>query len=261
MKPKISVIIPCYNEENNIKQGILGQVYQFLSTQTFDWEVLICNDDSTDNSPKLIKEQISHFPGFRLINLPHGGKPSALFGGIQQAKYPWVLLTDMDQSTPIKEIHKLLPYLDSHDIVIGSRGNLRQGHSIIRKIGSYVFTNIRMLIMLHHIVDTQCGFKAVKTTVAKKIFPLLAAVKTASQTVGWRVSSYDVEMLYIADKWKLKIKEVLVNWKNEDLSTTKGDFITRYRKESVQMAKEVVRVKFSDLRGLYPDKFASDDSS
>ena len=106
----ISIIIPCYNEENNLKKGVLNEVSDFLKTQKFQWEVIICNDESTDKSLKLVKDFASKHKGFRVLDLPHGGKPSAVWGGIQEAKYPIILFTDMDQSTPLKELTKLLPF-------------------------------------------------------------------------------------------------------------------------------------------------------
>lgn len=252
---QLSVVIPCYNEENNLKRGVLNDVYDFLKKQQFDWEVLVCNDESTDNSLKLAQDFADKHKGFRVLDLPHGGKPSAVWGGIQQAKYPVVLFTDMDQSTPLKESLKLLPYFDQgYDVVIGSRGTQREGNSLLRKIGGKVFLFGRRLFLLHNIVDTQCGFKALKTDLAKKIFPNLQFFKDKSDTKGWRVSAFDVELLFMAQKWGYKIKEVKVDWVNEDTSITKGDLSMRYKKETKQMLQEIIRVKRNDLRGLYDQK-------
>ena len=183
---KISIVIPCYNEENNLKRGVLDEVNQFLTKQKFKWEVLVCNDESTDNSLKLVKKFVANHPGFRVLDLPHGGKPSAVWGGIQQAKYPIVLFTDMDQSTPLKESLKLLPFFDQgYDIVIGSRGAVRQGASFIRQLMAKGFLFGRRLFLLRDIVDTQCGFKALKTDLAKKIFPELQFFKEKSNNSGW----------------------------------------------------------------------------
>ncbi|MDD4026863.1 MAG: glycosyltransferase [Candidatus Shapirobacteria bacterium] len=251
----ISIIIPCYNEENNLKNGVLDEVYSFLKTQEFNWEVIICNDESTDNSFKLVKEFSSKHTGFRVLNLPHGGKPSAVWGGIKEAKYPLILFTDMDQSTPLKEINKLLPFFDKgFDIVIGSRGVSREGNSLIRKIMARGFLFGRRLVLLPKIIDTQCGFKAFKTDVAKKTFPNLQFFKDKNDKKGWRVSAFDVELLFMAQKWGYKIKEVEVDWKNEDLSTTKGDDSTRFQKESKQMLQEIVRVIKNNLQGVYDKK-------
>ncbi len=250
----ISIIIPCYNEENNLKNGVLDEVYSFLKNQKFVWEVIVCNDESTDNSLKLVKDFVSQHKGFRVLDLPHGGKPSAVWGGIKEAKYPIILFTDMDQSTPLKEINKLLPFFDKgFDVVIGSRGVAREGNSLIRQIMAKGFLFGRRLFLLPKIIDTQCGFKAMKTDLAKQIFPNLQFFKDKSDKKGWRVSAFDVELLFMAQKWGNKIKEVEVEWKNEDLSTTKGGN-SRFQKESKQMLQEIIRVKRNDLQGIYDKK-------
>jgi len=251
----ISIIIPCYNEENNLKKGVLNEVYDFLKSQKFEWEVIICNDESTDNSLKLAKDFVSNHKGFRVLDLPHGGKPSAVWGGIKEAKYPIVLFTDMDQSTPLKELNKLLPFFDQgYDVVIGSRGVSREGNSFVRKMMARGFLMGRRLVLLHNLIDTQCGFKAMKTDLAKKIFPNLQFFKDKSDKKGWRVSAFDVELLFMAQKWGYKIKEVEVKWKNEDLSTTKGDNSTRFKKESKQMLQEIFRVIRNNIQGVYDKK-------
>ena len=255
MKLSLSIVIPCYNEENNIKNGVLKEVDDFLKKQDFSWEVIVCNDESTDNSLKLVKEFVSTRKEFRVLDLPHGGKPSAVLGGIKEAKYPIVLFTDMDQSTPLKESLKLLPYFEQgYDVVIGSRGAVRQGATVIRKLMAKVFLFVRRLFILPTIIDTQCGFKAFKTDLAKKIFPNLQFFKDKSDKKGWRVSAFDVELLFMAQKWGYKIKEVPVLWQDEDLSTTKGNDSLRFKKESKQMIQEIIRVKRNDLNGLYDKK-------
>lgn len=251
----ISIIIPCYNEENNLKKGVLDEVSDFLKNQKFQWEVIICNDESTDKSLKLIKDFASKHKGFRVLDLPHGGKPSAVWGGIQEAKYPLVLFTDMDQSTPLKEMKKLLPFFNKgYDVVIGSRGVSREGNTLLRKIGGAVFLSLRRVVLLHNIIDTQCGFKMFKTDVAKDLFPNLQFFKDKSDKKGWRVSAFDVELLFMAQKWGYKIKEVEVDWQNEDISDTKGDSGARYRKESIQMINEIKRVLVNNFKGVYDKK-------
>jgi glycosyltransferase involved in cell wall biosynthesis len=248
----VSIVIPCYNEENNLKRGVLGEVNQFLVKQKISWEVIICNDQSTDNSLAIIKDFLSDHSGFKVLNLPHGGKPAAVWEGIKQAKYPVVLFTDMDQSTPIKELNKLIPYFDkNYDVVIGSRGSRRSGNSPLRKLMAKAFLFFRRLVLLPRIIDTQCGFKAIRTDLAQKIFPHLQFFKDKSTKTGWRVSAFDVELLFMAQKLGAKIKEVEVDWNNEDTSTTKGDDTDRFKKESLQMLSEIYWVKMNDLRGFY----------
>jgi glycosyltransferase involved in cell wall biosynthesis len=248
----LSIVIPCYNEENNLKRGVLKEVNRFLLKQKFSWEVLICNDESTDNSLSILRKFSRKHSKFRVLNLSHKGKPGAVWSGIKEAKYPFVLFTDMDQSTPLKEINKIIPYFNqNYDVVIGSRGSRRNGNSLLRKLMAQTFLFFRRLVLLPNIIDTQCGFKAIKTDLAKIIFPRLQFFKDTTTNSGWRVSAFDVELLFMAQKLGAKIKEVEIEWKNRDTSTTKGDDTARFKKESLQMLSEIYRVKLNDLRGFY----------
>lgn len=250
----ISVIIPCYNEEKNLERGVLDEVQKYLVEQEYTWEVIIVNDESTDNSRNLVEHSIENKANFSLLDIPHGGKPAAVWAGIQEARGGIVLFTDMDQSTPIDELSKLLPwYKRGFDVVIGSRGITREGFSITRRVGSAVFRNMRRLFLLRNTSDTQCGFKSCQRDAALQIFPRLQFFKRTDRPTGWKVSAYDVELLYLFEKAGYPIKEVEVKWQNRDESNTKDQTggMIRYLKESLDMAKEIVRVKINQVKGLY----------
>jgi dolichyl-phosphate beta-glucosyltransferase len=252
--PTISVIIPCYNEERNLESGVLDEVYQYLVEQALSWEVVIVNDASTDNSRALIERFIEDKENFSLIDISHGGKPSAVWAGIQQSSGEMVLFTDMDQSTPIHELDRLLPwYQQGFDVVIGSRQTIREGTSPVRKIGSVVFLSLRRLALLRDIADTQCGFKLCRRQVALEIFPHLEFLRKEEKPTGWKVTAFDVEFLYLVERSGYQIKEVLVSWRNRDQSDTKSQQgeLARYFNESINMAQEVTRVKLNQIRGFY----------
>lgn len=255
-EPTLSVIIPCYNEGKNLERGVLDEVYLYLAGQAQPWEAIIVNDESTDNSRDLVERFIQNRAGFSLVDIPHGGKPSAVWAGIQQARGEMVLFTDMDQSTPLHEFDKLFPwYQEGFDVVIGSRQTTREGTSSIRKIGSVVFLTLRRLALLRDIADTQCGFKLCRRDVALEIFPHLEFLRQEEKPAGWKVTAFDVEFLYLVERAGYRIKEVTVSWRNRDESDTKGqqgDF-ARYLNESINMAREVTRVKLNQIRGLYDE--------
>jgi glycosyltransferase involved in cell wall biosynthesis len=104
MKPKLSIIIPNYNEHANIEAGVIEEVNQYLKKVKFTYEVIISDDGSTDGSLKLIEQKSRLYRNFRTINNVHGGKAAAILSGIKAAKGEIILFTDMDQSTPLKEI-------------------------------------------------------------------------------------------------------------------------------------------------------------
>lgn len=244
----LSLIIPCYNEKENLQRGVLDEVYDYLIVQEFNWEVIISDDGSRDNSVELVQKGIKDKNGFTLIKNQHGGKPAAIWQGIKKAKGKHILFTDMDQSTPISQIHKILPYFNDYQVVIGSRGMERKNFSPLRRIGSAIFRNFRKLILLKNINDTQCGFKAFRTDVAREIFPKLEFFKRKNLAKGWKVTSFDVELLFIAEKLGYRIKEIPVEWEDRDISKGKQ---RSYLNESKEMLEQMIRVKINDLNGKY----------
>ena len=233
---------------------MLDEVYQYLAQQDYAWEVVIVNDESTDDSKTLIERSVESKRNFSLFDIPHGGKPAAIWAGIQKAQGEVVLTTDMDQSTPIGELSKLLPWSEqSFDVVIGSRGIAREGFSFVRRAGSFVFGTLRGFVLLRNIADTQCGFKLYRRQVVLKYFPYLEAIRHKEKPSGWKVTAFDIELLYLIEKSGYRIKEVVVSWSNRDQSDTKSQRsdLARYVNESVDMAQQVMRVKLNQLRGLY----------
>lgn len=244
----LSVIIPCYNESENIKQGVLFEVEHFLKKRKFLWEVIISDDGSTDDSWDLVEQFVAEREGFIHLNNKHGGKPFAVRSGIEKAKGQWVLLTDMDQATPIDQLGKLLPFFETADVVIGSRGMTRKNFPLYRKVASAVFSSLRRMLLLPNIEDTQCGFKAFKREIISTLFPRLQIFQGKNVAKGWRVSAYDVELLFLVEKQGYKIIEVPVRWEDTDISRGKQ---RSFLKESKEMFKEIIRVKKNDWEGVY----------
>jgi len=248
----LTVVIPCFNEEENIKKGVLMEVYDYLKAKQYDWEVIISDDGSTDKSKIELNKKLDQLKGFRVINNSHGGKPSALLSGIKVAKGKYILITDMDQSTPIGELGKLETYLGKgYDVVIGSRGLKRKDFPLYRKFGAAVFSTFRRFLILPEIKDTQCGFKLFAASKIQEAFPKLEFFKRVTKVKGWTVTSFDVELLHIVKKMECKIKEVEVVWNDRDESSSKGGNLQKYVKESREMFGQIIRVKINDLKGLY----------
>jgi len=248
----LSVIIPCYNEAENLKHGVLAGINNYLKEKKFSWEVIISDDGSSDESRELVKKEIGKWVNFRLLKNPHGGKPSALWFGIKASRGKYILFSDMDQSTPIAELDKLLPYVGERvGAVIGSRGRSRKNFPFYRRLGSIVFTELRKSFILPEINDTQCGFKLIKKSTALEIFPLLEFFKKKVVAKGWKVTSWDVEFLFILKKRGLEIKEVPVYWEDVDLSKGKGGSLNRYIRESNEMLSQIIKVKVNDSKGMY----------
>ena len=246
--PYLSVIIPAYNEEPNFKKGALDQVSKYLSKQQYSWEVLVVDDGSEDSTAALCADFARKHNNFRVIKNPHQGKAETVKAGVRQAKGEYILFTDFDQSTPISELEKLLPFFEEFDIVIGSRqlpGAKREKEPIYRHLMGLVFNLLVQAIAVRGIWDTQAGFKCFKKDVAKILFEKLKVYGKGKKVKGALVTAFDVELLFIAKKHNYKIKEVPIIWHHE--ATTRVSPI----KDSLRMLRDVLRIRLNDLRGVY----------
>lgn len=246
----LSVVIPCYDEMANLQKGVLDKVKHFLDKKKFPYEVLVVDDGSTDGSTDFIKKFTKENSSFRLIEISHFGKAGAVTKGVLQAKGEFVLFTDMDQATPIEEIDKLFPHFERYDVVIGSRGGIRKGAPWTRAImGTGMIFLRSMIVGLHGIKDTQCGFKMFRGEAAKKLFPKIDKLHNGFHKVGGSSVSagFDVELLYLAQKLGYKIKEVPVSWLY--VETRRVNPIN----DSIQGLVELFKIRKNTMDGKYRD--------
>lgn len=245
-KPYLSVVIPAYNEEANVKQGALDSVYDYLKEQDYSWEVLVVDDGSKDKTAKLAKEFAKRKVNIRVLEEPHRGKGGTVIRGVLSADGKYVIFTDMDQATPVNQIEKVLPkFEEGYDVVIGSRAG-RKGAPLLRKAMAYGFSLLRLMILRLPFKDTQCGFKGFTKEAAQKIFKRLEVFKKTEEVEGASVSAgFDLEVLYIARKLGLKVAEVPVVWRHKE--GTKVNPI----KDSWEGLRDLICVRINALKGDY----------
>ncbi len=246
---KISLIIPCYNEETNIQKGVLDKIGNFTAGDGRFLEVIIVDDGSTDNSRLIVKNKyLKNFPKFRLAQNSHQGKAFAILTGIKYAKGDWVMFSDIDLATPIEEAHKLIKEIDNHyQIIIGSRSSYRQGAPFLRKIMAKGFIIIRNVIIgLRGIRDTQCGFKLFEKKAAEVIIDNLKVFHNNRKAKGSSVSAgFDLEFLFLAKRFGYKIKEVSVIWRHVETKNV------NFFKDTVETLKDILKIKLYDLQKKY----------
>jgi len=246
---KISLIVPCYNEELNLQKGTLDKIGNFTKDDPRFIEVLISDDGSTDQTKKIIKEKyLPLFPKFKLLENPHQGKAGAIISAIKKAEGDWVFFTDFDLATPIEEVEKLIYFAKKNiPIIIGSRNTHREGAPIIRKLMALGFIFLRnILLNLKDLKDTQCGFKMFKKDAALKIIKKLKVfsqkrkIKTSSVSAG-----FDLEFLFLAQKLGMEIKEIPVTWKHVETKNV------RFLKDALESLKDMVKIKYFQIKGSY----------
>ena len=246
MNIKLSIITPAYNESANLKKGVLGEMADYLKTADFIYEVLIVDDGSSDNSVKIIKEQIKNKKDFKIIENPHGGKAITVMTGLLAAEGEIALFTDLDQATPLKAVANFFPkFEEGYDIVIGSRAG-RKGAPLVRKLSAWGFSVLRGLILGLPFSDTQCGFKAFSKGAVEKIIPKIKSEWGVVHFKGGAVNAgFDVEILYLAKKYGFKIAEVPVEWNYVDSERV------QVIKDAAAAIYDMLRIRINDLQGKY----------
>lgn len=224
---KISIIIPAYNEEKRVGDT-LDKILAYKNEHELDLNVVVVDDGSTDSTVEIVKSK-----NIQVIQqIKNQGKGAAVRRGMLEADGDIILFSDADLSTPIYEIEKLLPYFyDGYDICIGSRALkdelIKEHQPWYREFMGKTFNRIVQTLVLKGIQDTQCGFKAFTKESARKIF-------RKSRIDGF---AFDVEALYLASRYNFKVKEIPVEWYNDERS--KVDPI----KDSLKMLGEILKIR------------------
>jgi dolichyl-phosphate beta-glucosyltransferase len=207
----LSVIIPAYNEEKRIS-ATLDHITEYLSRQSYDWEIIVVNNASTDDTGALVKYRQNGMPNLRIIDEARKGKGYAVTRGMLEANGELRLFMDADNSTTIDHIERMMPYIrEGYSVVIGSL--TEPGAQIVsggeEPLWKVLFGKLGnkwiQLFAVWGINDTQRGFKIFTALAAKDIFPRLTIF-------GWGL---DVEVLTIARLKRHKIKEIPITWNND----------------------------------------------
>jgi dolichyl-phosphate beta-glucosyltransferase len=244
---KLSVVIPSYNEIDNLKKGVLEEVNTYLQKQKYQFEVIVVDDGSNDGSREYVEKFVSKNKKFKLVKNNHGGKAIAVMTGLIGSSGDVGLFTDMDQATPISELEKILPFFEkNYDIVIGSRQG-RKGAPVIRKLMAFGFSMIRTVVLGLPFKDTQCGFKAFNRKSIEAIFPSLKERwRKHLEKKGAAVNAaFDVETLFLARKKGFKVKEVPVAWHHV------GTERVQVLKDSIEAVIDILKIRGNDLLGRY----------
>lgn len=239
MPPLLSVIIPARNEGARLP-STLPTVLDFLDHQDYTSEVLVVDSASTDDTGRIVEHHAQDRQHLQLLRVDLPGKGRAVRVGMLAAQGQYRFICDADLSMPIEQVNRFLPpqLEPALDIAIASReaeGAIRYGEPYYRHVVGRAFNTLVRLLAIPGIQDTQCGFKSFRAEVAEDLFQL-------QRLDGW---TFDVEVLFIAQRRGYAIKEIPIPWYYNP-----GSRVSVLR-DSLAMFTDLFRIRYNDWQGRY----------
>lgn len=236
--PFLSIVIPAHNEEKRLPPS-LGRIHQYLSAQSYTYEVIVVENGSHDRTSEVVREFAVEHPYVQLLEVKTRGKGLAVKAGMLHARGEYRFICDTDLSMPIEEIAKFLPPAHTHyDVLIGSRegkGARRIGEPEYRHLMGRVLNAIVKLTAVPDFEDTQCGFKMFTRAAAEDLF-------SVQRMTG---IGFDVELIYVAKKRGYRIVDVPITWYFDP------DSRMRLFQDSLKVLLEIWEIRRNWRKGLY----------
>jgi len=233
-------IIPAFNESERLSAS-LPKVLDHIRQRRLQAEVIVVNDGSTDDTAAVVRRFAATDPSIRLLENPgNRGKGYSVRNGMLHGRGDVMLFTDADLSSPIYESEKLFAAIaQGADIAIGSRwlrAELQtERQPWYRQLYGRLFNLGLKIVLGLRYRDTQCGFKAFARAAANHIF-------SRQHIERW---GFDPELLFLADKLKLRTVEVAVEWAHDHRSRINP------LRDGINMGLEMLEVRWNDIRGRY----------
>jgi glycosyltransferase involved in cell wall biosynthesis len=228
---RVEIVIPVYNEEHVLRQSIETLRSYLLHYFPYQWQITVADNASTDRTWKLAECLKAEYDGVHAVHLDQKGRGRALRTAWLASDADVVSYMDVDLSTNLESFLPLVaPIITGHsDLAIGSRllRNAMVTRQWKREIISRCYNLLIRILCRNRFSDAQCGFKAVRRTVAQEILPQV-------ENQEW---FFDTELLLLAEERGLRIYEVPVVWV-EDL-----DSRVHISKTALEDIKGLLRVR------------------
>ncbi len=202
----VEIVLPVHNEER-VVAGSVERLHAYLSNGfPFSWRIVIADNGSTDSTRSIARQLAERLPSVDVVEVPDPGRGRALKAAWGRSTADVVAYTDVDLSTALTGLLPLVaPLVSGHsDLAIGSR--LSAGSVVARgpkrELISRLYNLLLRVVFAVRFRDAQCGFKAMRTDVARCLLP-------AVRDDEW---FFDTELLLLAEHNGLRVHEVPVDW-------------------------------------------------
>jgi putative flippase GtrA len=227
--PILDIVIPVYNEEHTVEKCV-HTLRRFLDANVpYTSRITIADNASVDHTLEVARRLAVEVPGVRVVHLDRKGRGRALRQVWEASEAEVVAYMDVDLSTDLKGLLPLVaPLLSGHsDVAYGSR--LARSSRVVRgpkrEFISRTYNFMLHTALLAKFSDAQCGFKAMRTDVARELLPLV-------EDGEW---FFDTELLVLAERAGLRIHEVPVDWVDDPDSRV--DIVDTVKKDLKGMAR------------------------
>jgi glycosyltransferase involved in cell wall biosynthesis len=223
----VEVVVPVHNEQATLVESIRRLHDHLTAELPFSWRIVIADNASTDQTPRLATALADDLPGVSVLELDRKGRGRALRAAWLRSDAEVLCYMDVDLSTDLNALLPLVaPLVSGHsDLAIGTR--LARGSHVVRgakrEFISRAYNHLLRVSLGARFSDAQCGFKAVRSDAAHRLLP-------AVRDEEW---FFDTELLVLAQREGLRIHEVPVDWIDDPDSSV-----------------DIVRTALDDLRGI-----------
>ncbi|HEY0246744.1 MAG TPA: bifunctional glycosyltransferase family 2/GtrA family protein [Gryllotalpicola sp.] len=224
----LEIVMPVYNEQATLENSVTALHAYLGSAMPERWQITIADNASTDATAELADRLAGELDGVVAVHLPMKGRGLALKTVWSASTAEVLVYLDEDLSTDLRALRPLVaPLLSDHsDLAIGTR--LARTSRVVRG-GKREFISRSYNLMLRAMMDAkfsdaQCGFKAIRSDVARELLPLV-------EDTGW---FFDTELLVLAERAGLRIHEVPVDWVDDPDSSV-----------------DIVATATADLKGMW----------
>jgi glycosyltransferase involved in cell wall biosynthesis len=182
--PSISLVMPAYNEAENI-EPMVAEASPALESVTSDYEIIVVDDGSKDDTAAVARQVVERYPHVRLIQHPvNQGFGAAVFTGFTNAEKDWIFYTDADRQFVLSELVKFEPLMDGADLIAGYRAPRRD--PFMRVLYGKGWSMLCTLVFGYTVRDVDCGFKLLRREIVEELASQIQS-RGATFSIEWLV--------------------------------------------------------------------------
>jgi glycosyltransferase involved in cell wall biosynthesis len=180
----ISLVLPAYNEADNI-EPMVAEAAPVLETIAEDYEIIVVNDGSSDDTAGATRRVMQSHPRVRLVEHPvNKGFGAAVYSGFTHAEKEWIFYTDADRQFVLSELADFVPLMDQADLIAGYRAPRRD--PFVRVFYGKGWSMLCTLVFGYTVRDVDCGFKLFRREIIEELAPRIAS-RGATFSIEWLV--------------------------------------------------------------------------